>query len=556
LQAETDNRTRVVVEVRDGLHEFQTEGTVSQDTGIILEAPIPQDVDRITAIRFTGLPLDPHRAEADSEWGFVLSHVKAELLVPENETTQPVELSRVIGDEPHPLHDPQLSLNEKNPQGFGAYSRINHARQAAFVLAKPLAVPGGSRLRVTLSHRVTELGAFPIVTRRGRLDITDNVGFTQWLADPDDVGARQKLSKLLQERSAIRSVRIPVMRERHEPLSRPTHVFERGNYLNKGVRVGGGTPESLPPLPQTDHPTRLDLARWIAHADNPLTGRVLVNRMWGQMFGIALVETQEDFGSSGESPSHPQLLDDLAVRFVSEMGWSIKTLLREIALSSTYRQSSRATAEAISKDPRNRLLGRGPRTRLPAETIRDQALAMAGLLSDRQFGPPVHPPLPENVWKPFQGGDRWLTPKPGDPDRYRRSVYTYTKRSIPYPMFASFDAPSREFCTARRLRSNTPLQALMTLNDEAFAEAGQALARRMLSAGDTPEEQIAFGVLVATCRQADSTEVEQLVELYREPLQGLSSAPADEPSGESGLAEAAMANVASVLLNLDEVLCK
>jgi hypothetical protein len=199
--------------------------------------------------------------------------------------------------------------------------------------------------------------------------------------------------------------------------------------------------------------------------------------------------------------------------------------------------------------------------------VRDQALLVSGLLTNQLHGPPVFPPLPADVWKPFQGGDKWQTPDEGHPDRYRRSIYTYTKRSIPYPMFASFDAPSREFCTARRLRSNTPLQALMTLNDETFREASQAFARRMLASAGAPREQIAFGWRLATCREADAGELQALTQLYldSDPA-SVGRGPPDQASAGRGSPDpapppdedalAAMANVASVLLNLDEVLCK
>ena len=551
LQASTSNRTKVVVEPHDTT-EFHTQGTVSKDTTIFLETPIPSGLDRITAIRLTGLPKNPEKAKADSEWGFVLSHVSAEILVPGSDTPQAVVLSRIIGDEPYPLIDPQLSLDARNPQGFGAYSRINHARRVAFVPAQPIAVAAGSRLRVALAHNVFELGAFPLVTHRGRVAVSDDAAFTEWLHDPAVLAVRREKEELNNQRKEIKSVAIPVMRDRLGRFSRPTHVFERGNFLTKGELVQSGTPAFLPPLQASGNADRLDLARWIANAKNPLTSRVIVNRIWAQLFGVGLVRTQEDFGSSGEKPSHPKLLDDLAVRFVSEMQWSIKQLVREIALSSTYRQSSQVSPELLSRDPDNRLLARGPRVRLPAETVRDQALAIAGLLNTKLFGPPVHPPLPEGVWMPFQGGDKWQTPARGDPDRYRRSIYTYTKRTIPYPLFASFDAPSREFCTARRLRSNTPLQALMTLNDEAFTEASQALGCRMLAAGKTREEQIAHGVMLSTCREPDPAELVELLQLYEDTRQALASSSHPVTS----IDEAAMANVASVLLNLDEVLCK
>jgi hypothetical protein len=539
--------TTLAVETVDGVAHFHTVGAASNNTDIELEVTIPDGITRVTAIRFTGLPLDPEKALADSEWGFVLSHVEASAITSESDP-QPLDIARVIGDDRDPFHDPQLSLNAKHPHGYGAYSRINHKRQAAFVLAEPWQVTKESRLRLKLSHRMVELGAFPLVTRRGSIAISDDESFTGWVRDEATLTARERLATLMRDRSEIESVETPVMRERCEAFSRSTYVFERGSFLDKGDRVSSMTPEVLPELASAETPTRLQLAHWIARPENPLTSRVVVNRFWAQMFGVGIVETQEDFGSSGTTPSHPDLLDDLAVRFATEMAWNIKSLLREIALSSTYRQSSKATAERLERDPDNRLLARGPRKRLNAEIVRDQALAISGLLSNKMYGPPVHPPLPADVWKPFHEADKWETPERGDPDRYRRSVYTYTKRSIPFPMFAAFDAPSREFCIARRLPSNTPLQALMTLNDQTFVEASHAFAERMLAAGETPHDQIAFGFQLATAREPLAVELRQLTQLFEKTQRSASD--------HSDSKKVAMNNVAIVLLNLDEVLCK
>ena len=235
-----------------------------------------------------------------------------------------------------------------------------------------------------------------------------------------------------------------------------------------------------------------------------------------------------------------QLLDYLAIRFQHDYGWSTKKLLREIVLSSTYRQSGKYRPELKDRDPQNRWLASGPRFRLPSETVRDQALAISGLLSLKMGGPPVRPPIPAGVWKPFSGGDKWNEAKPGDSNRYRRAIYVYTKRSIPYPMLASFDSPSREFCTPRRLRSNTPIQALMTLNDQSFIECAEALAIRMKESAETITEQVTFGFLAATSRNPSDEEVALLV--------GLANA---EPESDSSLTA-----VATALLNLDEVLMK
>jgi hypothetical protein len=542
LSASTDNGTQVVVRETPAGEEFQTTGTVQRNTTITIEAPIDESLQQLTAIRFTGLPKDEEKARIDSEWGFVVSHFDASVVSAEGEERN-VELGYVISDEPEPILNPQDSLNPKSRGGFGAYSRIHYPRTGVFVLQTPMDVEQGDRLRVKMAFKITETGAFPLVADRGRFSVTGDEALSYWLTDTDRVAKREQIKQLKSERGAIKSVRTPVMAERVDWLARPTHVFDRGNQTTKTDPVEPGTPEFLPPEDSSDDvPARLRLARWIASPENPLTARVAVNRFWAQMFGTGIVATQEDFGAAGDPPSHPLLLDDLAVRFQSEMDWSIKRLLRELVLSATYRQSSVASSESLEKDAANRWLSRGPKTRLPAETIRDQALFVAGLLSEKRFGPPAYPPIPEGVWNPFQGGDRWSTPNKDDPDRYRRTVYTYTKRTIPYPVMAAFDAPSREFCSVRRLRSNTPLQALMTLNDATFVEASQGLANQMENADGAIEEKLQYGFRRATCRQPSDVELAALKTLF------------DERGAESE--REGLVAVASVLLNLDEVLTK
>jgi len=266
------------------------------------------------------------------------------------------------------------------------------------------------------------------------------------------------------------------------------------------------------------------------------------------------VETLEDFGTSGQKPTHPELLDHLALRLRGEMQWSVKRFLRELALSATYAQSARTTAELLARDSGNHLYARGPRTRLTAEMVRDQALAVSGLLSAKQFGPPVYPPQPDGVWSTVYSGDSWKTSK-GE-DRYRRGIYTYCRRTSGYPLFLTFDAPMRDACTARRLPSNTPLQALNTLNDPAFIEMAQALAGRMEAAGGSPRERIEAGCRRLTLDAPGSDLVSPLVNLYEGAL-------ADYRNDRSAAAHlgatperAALVLVANTLLNLDPFLTR
>lgn len=577
LTASTNNDTQVEVEPKSTHAEFHTVDTVSRGTRITLTSEIPDGVEQITAIRFTGMPLNPETALSDSEWGFVLSHVDARWVLPEDKIgdpaafaelreseqpenseqteseaesenkavandTQAIEFARVIIDEPNPYYDPQESLNSKSREGFAAYSRINYPRSAAFILKNPAAVPAGAKLEFRLRHDFFILSAFPIVTRRGHIAVTDDIKMTELLTDASIEADRAELVTLKKQRRDIPSTSVPVMSERDERFRRPSHIFIRGLFLTKGNEVQPGTPGSMYAMPEEHPADRLGLAEWLVSRENPLTARVAVNRVWARLFGVGIVETEEDFGSSGEAPSHPELLDFLALRFQDDYGYRFKPLIREIVLSSVYRQSSAVTREQFEQDASNRFLARGPRHRLPAEVVRDQSLAFAGLLSDKVGGSPVRPPIPDGVWRPFASWDKWETAKSDDPNRYRKSIYTYMKRSIPYPMFASFDAPSREFCSPRRLRSNTPLQALATLNDETFAECARGLSKRMQSASETEDEQLAFGFRLVTCREASDREIAELRELkhsYEEP---------DSPE--------AMQAVARVLLNLDEVLTK
>jgi hypothetical protein len=325
-------------------------------------------------------------------------------------------------------------------------------------------------------------------------------------------------------------------------------------------------PAAFHPLPEGASLDRLGLARWLVDRRNPLTARVAVNRFWAQLFGIGLVETEEDFGTQGEPPSHPELLDWLALEFMRS-GWDTKALLRLIVTSATYRQSSKARPELLAKDPRNRLLARAPRYRLEAEMVRDQALVLSGLLSRELGGPSVYPPQPEGLWQAAFNGQRTWATSTGD-DRYRRALYTFWRRTIPYPSMATFDAPSRELCTVRRVRTNTPLQAFVTLNDPVYVEAAQALARRIVrEGGASDEDRVRFALKLCLCRTPDPGQVEVLSALFRRELahyrqdaeaaRALATEPLGPlPAGMEAAELAAWTTVANVLLNLDGVLTK
>jgi hypothetical protein len=337
-----------------------------------------------------------------------------------------------------------------------------------------------------------------------------------------------------------------------------------GDFLNKGDEVAPNVPAVFPPLPEDAPKNRLTLARWLVSPENPLTARVAVNRHWEKFFGVGLVSSSEDFGSQGDPPSHPELLDWLASEFMAE-GWSMKQLCKLIVTSQTYQQSSKITPEMYELDRDNRLLARGPRFRLEAEMIRDQALAAAGLLSHKMYGPSVMPPQPDGLWQLVYSGDNWQTSE-GE-DRYRRGIYTFWRRTSPHPAMMAFDATSREVCTVRRISTNTPLQALVTLNDPEFVEAAQALARLTVGESDDIALCVDRAVLRVLCRPATAAERERLVALYQSELEHfqanqeaayqMAGLDISEPySGPAVESLAAWTVVGNVLLNLDETLTK
>ncbi|MEK7830837.1 MAG: PSD1 and planctomycete cytochrome C domain-containing protein [Acidobacteriota bacterium] len=340
-----------------------------------------------------------------------------------------------------------------------------------------------------------------------------------------------------------------------------TWVRERGNFASHGEKVYAGTPSALPPLPESAPANRLGLARWLVDADNPLTARVAVNRFWEQFFGRGIVETAEDFGMQSSAPSHPELLDWLAVEFVKQ-GWSMKKVHRLIVTSATYRQDSSVSAALQERDQYNRLLARGPRFRVEAEMIRDLTLTASGLLSRKLGGPSVMPSQPEGVWRNPYSSEKWSVSK-GE-DRYRRGLYTFLRRTSPYPAMMTFDATSREQCTVRRIRTNTPLQSLTLLNDDAAMEMARALAKRMFLEleGDT-KARLNFGFRLCTGRHAKAAELDRLTALYNQQLANYKAAPQTADQVMKGEARelpapemAAWTLVANVLLNLDETLTK
>jgi hypothetical protein len=365
-----------------------------------------------------------------------------------------------------------------------------------------------------------------------------------------------------------------VMQDMAKP--RDTFMLIRGEYNKKGAKVSAGVPAFLPPLPRDAAVNRLGLARWLTDPAHPLMSRVIVNRYWQMFLGTGVVKTVEDFGSQGELPSHPELLDWLAVEFATggdAKPWSVRDLVRTIVTSSTYRQSSVVTKQTLARDPENRLLARGPRFRLQAEFIRDQALAVSGLLNREIGGHSVSPYQPAGMWQELasrQDSKNWSAQffvQSHGKDLYRRTMYTFWKRTSPPPQLVTFDAPDREICTVRRSRTNTPLQALILMNDPTYVEASRKFAERMMLHDKTPEARLAFAWRLATARPITQREatilkrtLDQQLQTYEQnhkaadALLRVGESPRDDTLAAPELA--AYTIVASVILNLDEVVTK
>jgi mono/diheme cytochrome c family protein len=366
---------------------------------------------------------------------------------------------------------------------------------------------------------------------------------------------------------AVKGVPTPIMKELPDGKKRVTKIHIRGNFLDQGNEVQPGVPALFHGMPKDASANRLTLANWLVAPDNSLTARVAVNRYWEQIFGLPLMESPDDFGIRGKAPTHPELLDWLAVEFSTTMKWDVRKLITLMVTSAAYRQASTVTPALIERDPENRLLARGPRYRSTAEVIRDQSLYVAGLLSPKMHGPPVRPPSPKlGLTAAFGGSTDWETSS-GD-DKYRRALYTQWRRTTPYPSMTTFDAPSRTVCTITRPRTNTPLQALVTLNDPVYVEAAQALGRRIVKEGGaTLESRLQFGFRVCLARPPRDVELKRLADLYAKAHaeyaknQKLATQLATEPIGPlpAGMQAPEMAAwtvVGNVLLNLDEMFAK
>jgi hypothetical protein len=452
--------------------------------------------------------------------------------------------------------------------GLGAESRFRGQMAEVRVYRRALGAEEAAVLAV--AEPVSHLVQVPVGQRSAAQATKLRWCFLERFASEEMQTARKNVLDLREQRDRLVDSFPTVMVMQDSAAPRETHLLVRGAYDRPGDKVEPGVPGVLtsgsPGMGSAGVPkNRLGLARWLVDRANPLTARVAVNRLWETDFGVGLVKTVEDFGSQGEWPSNPDLLDWLATEFVDN-GWDVKALQKTIVMSATYRQVSKATPELMQKDPENRMLARGPRVRLPAEMVRDQALAVSGLLVDKIGGPSVKPYQPAGLWKELSGGDDYQQDH-GD-GLHRRSLYTFWKRTAPPPMMMNFDAAGREACVVRELRTNTPMQSLNLMNDVTFLEAARKIAERMMrEGGSTPAERIAYGFELAGARRPSEREQEILLASFaynRDEFESdRASAVRYLAQGEAARDEsldarelAAYAAVASLILNLDATLTK
>jgi hypothetical protein len=513
-----------------------------------------------------------------------------------------VQIARAAADSEREAFPASHSIEYRDPRRHGWSPEPQAQGPQALVLGldQPVKLEEGSRLKIVLDQQARIDDQAGQTLGHFRVLVTDDPHAADTATVPAPIrqiahtpaekrtpeqaqqiteyfrASRPELRRLAAEREDIerrlseeyKPDKTPIMKELPPDEQRKTHVFVRGSFLNPGEEVRPATPDAFHPFPADAPRNRLGLAKWLVSQDNPLTARVVANRHWEQLFGTGLVLTSEDFGSQGMLPTHPDLLDWLAMEFMAPAegypGWSLKKLAKTIVMSAAYQQASRTTPEKLERDPDNRLISRGPRNRLSAEQIRDQALAVSGLLRRKIGGPSVMPPQPEGVWQVVYSDDRWVTSR-GE-DRYRRGLYTFWRRTSPYPSAMALDATSRETCTIRRISTNTPIGAFALLNDPVYIEAAQALARQIVEHGrpDVGERATYAFRRVLACTPS-SEELQRLVALFeserrhyeehQDAAAAMASSELGLPDGAYNAAElAAWTVVSNVLLNLDETL--
>jgi hypothetical protein len=547
---------------------------------------------RVEALLDETLPgKGPGRQTMNDRANFVLTEFGVRACPCEDDESEPgriVSLHSASADHEPAKYEARLALDGDAKTGWSIHTDIHKPHHIRVLTSEPVGFESSTRLVFKLDFQLgwqRAMGRFRISALTGNPSqeaVPDNVLATlkksakkrskkerqliaKYREEKDGVltGLQGRIGVLKKKLAAVKPDTTLVMVEQDE--RRTTHIMKRGEFLNPGAEVQALTPEVLP-SPLAGLPkNRLGLARWLVDPQNPLTARVTVNRWWSEIVGQGIVTSLEDFGSQGEPPTHPGLLDWLALELVDH-DWSMKELHRVIVMSATYQQSSKITLEGMRRDPQNKLLGRSNRFRLPAETIRDNALRASGLIAAKMHGAPVYPPQPPNIWRHVgRNAPKYIVSE--GLDRFRRGVYTVWRRSAPYPGFVNFDAPDRGACVVKRSRTNTPLQALNLLNDEVYTETAFALAERIVR--DMPNadltERVEYAFRLCLSRRPTSEERAVLVEIYVEEHDALTKSPErvkallanrQKDKALDSVEITTWYRVAEVLLNLDEMITR
>jgi hypothetical protein len=494
---------------------------------------------------------------------FVLSEIELSLLTTPDQTLK-VKLVNPIADFAQQGWPVTAAIDNDEKTGWAISPQQRESHQAIFKFDQPLELNTETSIEINLNQQYGNR----LILSRFRLSVTTEDPQTlktdfnsdKIQAAQQAVKEAQKQLELMQEQIA----RLPIMRELSDKQQRTTKIHQRGNFLDPGETVAPSILTAFHKPSTSEKADRIAVARWLVSPENPLTPRVWANRIWARLFGLGIVETEEDFGALGAQPHNQALLDWLAAEY-RDNGWSTKKLLKAIVMSQTYRRTSQATEVLRESDPRNLLVSRASRFRLSAEVVRDQALQVSGLLSEKMGGPAVMPPQPSGLWRSTYNGKNWIDAE--GQDRFRRGIYTYLKRTTPYPTFTSFDAGSGEVCLVRRIRTNTPLQALITLNDPVYLEAAAALSNRMIDSAPNLEERLTHGLRLALIRPVTDSDIQPLSELFKDasaayeadPKQAnelIESARGKCPDNIPNHEYAAWIVTASAILNLDEFLSR
>ena len=546
---------------------------------------------RLEALLDDSLPgKGPGRQTQGNRANFVMTEFRVKACPCEDDSVDatPVGLHSAKADVSASKYEPATAIDGEDKTGWSIHTEIHKPHEITFLTSEPIGFEAGTRLKFELDFKLgmkRSLGRFRLVARTGnpssdslpadmlaiikkpaeersKKEQKQLVDYRQ-SQDGEAAQLRTQVDSLKKQLNQVQPETTLVMIEQDE--ARTTNIMKRGEFLNKGPEVRSDTPEFLHAFSAGLPRNRLGLAKWLVDPQNPLVARVTINRWWAEIFGQGIVATLEDFGTQGEAPTHPELLDWLAADFV-ENGWSMKHIHRLLVISATYRQSSRLTPELFERDPKNKLLGRANRLRLPAETIRDNALAASGLLQNKMFGEPVYPPQPDGIWR-HVGRNAPVYETSTGVDRFRRGIYTVWRRGAPYASFVNFDATDRGVCTVKRSRTNTPLQALNLLNDQAYVELAFGLAERVLTEQPKADDVARLDHAFRCClvRKPTGDELKVLQSVLADERANLTADASHVKelnahwSPKTKLDETELAiwfRVAEVLLNLDEMITR